>query len=464
MSEQSPWPPRALPAGSRVADYRLDEQIGQGGMAVVYRAYDLPLERQVALKILDPALAQDEEFQQRFIRESRAAAAVDHPNIIPVFGAGQADGVLFIAMRFVGQRQCPDAADRLGPLPPRVAGIVAQVAAALDSAHHARPGAPGREARQHPARRGPGGRARRPRVPVRLRAQQAGAVLARSHRGRPADRHARLSGPGADHRRPGGRPGRPVRAGLRGFEMLAGSPPHRRDHRLAVLGAQLSQPPPLLTGIRPGLPPAVDQVMARALAEIPRMTATTGARTSPRRSARRWTRRAGRARRAGQTTLAGRPRPVAGPGGRVRAGRAAGPRPGPGRPRGRAARPRRAPGTRHATDPRAGWVSPPLGPEPPAGAGGGHRAAGHRAAGHRAAGHRRTQPRGPGGGRAWCPSCWPWWPSAWPGPCWPSRTAAGRPRWRWPHRAASPPPRPPPGWPACAPATSRWPGCRSRSP
>jgi len=136
VSEQSPWPPRALPAGSRVADYRLDEQIGQGGMAVVYRAYDLPLERQVALKILDPALAQDEEFQQRFIRESRAAAAVDHPNIIPVFGAGQADGVLFIAMRFVAGADVRTLLGRLGPLPaPRVAGIVAQVAAALDSAH-----------------------------------------------------------------------------------------------------------------------------------------------------------------------------------------------------------------------------------------------------------------------------------------------------------------------------------------
>jgi len=99
VSEETPWPTGAFPGGSRVAGYRLDEQIGRGGMAVVYRAYDLQLDRQVALKILDPALARDEEFQQRFIRESRAAAAVDHPNIIPVFAAGEADGVLFIAMR-----------------------------------------------------------------------------------------------------------------------------------------------------------------------------------------------------------------------------------------------------------------------------------------------------------------------------------------------------------------------------
>jgi serine/threonine protein kinase len=90
VSDESPWPAAGFPAGARVAGYRLDEQIGRGGMAVVYRAYDLQLDRQVALKILDPALAADREFQQRFIRESKAAAAVDHPHIIPVFAAGQA--------------------------------------------------------------------------------------------------------------------------------------------------------------------------------------------------------------------------------------------------------------------------------------------------------------------------------------------------------------------------------------
>lgn len=73
----------AIPAGARVAGYRIDEQIGRGGMAVVYRARDLQLDRQVALKILDPVLAGNEQFQQRFIRESRAAAAVDHPEHHP---------------------------------------------------------------------------------------------------------------------------------------------------------------------------------------------------------------------------------------------------------------------------------------------------------------------------------------------------------------------------------------------
>jgi serine/threonine-protein kinase len=93
--------PAGIGAGDQVAGYRLEEQIGQGGMAVVYRARDERLDRQVALKLLAPGLAADAAFRQRFIRESRAAAAVDHPNIIPVYDAGDAGGVLFIAMRFV---------------------------------------------------------------------------------------------------------------------------------------------------------------------------------------------------------------------------------------------------------------------------------------------------------------------------------------------------------------------------
>jgi serine/threonine protein kinase len=71
--------------GSRIAGYVLEEQVGAGGMAVVFRAHDVRLDRQVALKILAPALAADQNFRQRFIRESRAAAAVDDPHIIPVF-------------------------------------------------------------------------------------------------------------------------------------------------------------------------------------------------------------------------------------------------------------------------------------------------------------------------------------------------------------------------------------------
>ena len=114
-------------AGSRIAGYRLEEQVGPGGMAVVFRARDERLGRLVALKILAPALAADEAFRQRFIRESRAAAAVDDPHIIPVFEAGEADGVLFIAMRYVpggDVRRCCAGRDRLPP--GRAAAIISR--------------------------------------------------------------------------------------------------------------------------------------------------------------------------------------------------------------------------------------------------------------------------------------------------------------------------------------------------
>ena len=128
--------PGAYSVGSEVAGYRLEEQIGQGGMALVYRARDVQLGRNVALKLLSPTLGSDESFRERFIRESRAAAAVDHPNIIPIFAAGQSDGVLYIAMRFVQGGDVRELVDQLGPLSgDRATGIIAQVASALDAAH-----------------------------------------------------------------------------------------------------------------------------------------------------------------------------------------------------------------------------------------------------------------------------------------------------------------------------------------
>jgi len=136
VSEQVPGVPGELTAGSYVAGYRIEERIGQGGMAAVFRAYDQQLDRLVALKVLAPALADDEAFRQRFIRESRAAAAVDDPHIIPVFAAGESQGVLFIAMRLVRGGDVRSLIDRIGPLPAgRAAEIISQTASALDAAH-----------------------------------------------------------------------------------------------------------------------------------------------------------------------------------------------------------------------------------------------------------------------------------------------------------------------------------------
>jgi len=127
-----PWALGAFPAGYRIAGYRLDEEIGRGGMAVVLRAHDERLRRQVALKILAPTLAADQAFRRRFIRESQAAAAVDDPNIIPVFEAGESSGVLFIAMRLVRGGDVRALVGQHGPLPAwRAMWIVAAVASGM---------------------------------------------------------------------------------------------------------------------------------------------------------------------------------------------------------------------------------------------------------------------------------------------------------------------------------------------
>jgi serine/threonine protein kinase len=90
-----------LGPGIRIAGYVLEEQVGAGGMAIVFRARDEVLGRLAALKVLAPALAADPEFRARFLRESRAVATVDEPHIVPIYAAGEANGVLYIATRFV---------------------------------------------------------------------------------------------------------------------------------------------------------------------------------------------------------------------------------------------------------------------------------------------------------------------------------------------------------------------------
>ena len=127
-------PLTGLAPGSRVAGYRLEQLVGVGGMAAVYQARDERLGRVVALKLL----AGDESLRTRFVREARAVAAVDHPHIIPVYAAGEADGMQYIAMRFVAGDTLQGALRASGTLPPkRAASFTSQVASALDAAHAA---------------------------------------------------------------------------------------------------------------------------------------------------------------------------------------------------------------------------------------------------------------------------------------------------------------------------------------
>jgi serine/threonine-protein kinase len=121
--------------GTQLAGYRIEGVLGRGGMGVVYRATELALDRPVALKLIAPELAGDASFRERFLRESRLAASIDHAGILPVYAAGDAGGELYLANRFVdGTDLRAVLAD--GPLAPeRALALVGQVADALDAAH-----------------------------------------------------------------------------------------------------------------------------------------------------------------------------------------------------------------------------------------------------------------------------------------------------------------------------------------
>jgi serine/threonine-protein kinase len=122
--------------GSRIAGYRIESVLGRGGMSVVYLAAQEFPKRKVALKLLAPELADEPGFRERFVRESNAAASLDHPNVIPIYGAGEHEGVLWIAMRYVDGTDLAHLIRDSGTLPPeRTVHIVEQVASALDAAH-----------------------------------------------------------------------------------------------------------------------------------------------------------------------------------------------------------------------------------------------------------------------------------------------------------------------------------------
>jgi serine/threonine protein kinase len=127
-----------LALGDEVAGYRIDARIARGGMGVVYRATHLGLDRPVALKVIARELAGDASFRDRFLRESRLAARLDHPAVVPVYDSRDVDGELIVAMRLVEGGDLRALIEREGPLPPaRATALLGQIAAALDAAHAA---------------------------------------------------------------------------------------------------------------------------------------------------------------------------------------------------------------------------------------------------------------------------------------------------------------------------------------
>lgn len=255
-----------LAPGAVIAGCRVDAVAGRGGMGVVYRATEIALGRPVALKLIAPELAADEGFRARFAREARLTASLDHPNVIPVYAAGEEGGSLYLTMRFVAGTDLAARIATGGPLAPeRAAAIVAQVAAALDAAHAA--GLVHRDVKPANVLLGGG------HGPEHVYLSDFGIVRA------PAG-DAGLTGSGewigtVDFMAPEQLRGERTDArtdvyGLGGvlYAALTGEVPYPREAAPATMLAHMTEPPP-----RPsehaGVEPALDAVVARAMAKDP---------------------------------------------------------------------------------------------------------------------------------------------------------------------------------------------------
>ena len=253
-------------AGSLLAGYRLEERIGAGGMAVVFRARDERLGRLVALKILAPEMAEDQEFRRRFIAESRAAAKVEDPHIIPIYEAGEADGVLFIAMRFVAGGDLRRVLEWEGALAPgRAVEFISPVASALDAAHRA--GLVHRDVK--PANILVDASPDRPdHVYLSDFGVSKGAVSSASVTGQFLGTPNYSAPEQIQCLAVDGRADQYALACV-AYQLLTGEVPFERDKPMTVLYAHVSEPPPSLVARRPDLPSAADQVLARAMAKAP---------------------------------------------------------------------------------------------------------------------------------------------------------------------------------------------------
>jgi serine/threonine-protein kinase len=251
-----------LSTGAAVAGYRIEAVIGHGSMGTVYSAEDVQLARRVALKVMAPELARDERFQERFLRESKLAASLEHPHIVPIHAAGEVDGLLYLAMRYVDGLDLGALLANLGRLDPeRTLAILTQIADALDAAHDR-------------------GLVHRDVKPANiLLAQRDYAYLCDFGLAKHASTVSSLTGSRAilgtvDYLAPEQIEAKPVdgRADVYAlgcvlYECMVGEPPHRRENELAALLAHINEPAPKPSERRSELPDALDDVIATALAK-----------------------------------------------------------------------------------------------------------------------------------------------------------------------------------------------------
>ena len=300
--------------GTAFGTYRVESLLGRGGMGVVYRATDLSLERPVALKLIAPELAEDESFRERFLREPRLAASLDHPNVIPIYEAGEHEGQLYLAMRYVEGSDLRTLLERDGKLAPeRTLAILAQVAGALDAAH--RRGLVHRDVKPANVLLDEDDHAYLTDFGI---TKQAGRRLD-GHR--PDRRDARLPGARADPRRGGRRPHRRLRARVRALRVPRGHAAVPARDEAETMWAHMQEEPPRCAASRRSI---------RYSKRRWRRSGTSATRAAPRSSTPRPTRSAWRRRaplspvrrrgavRRRRRLLVGRRTPPPGRGGRRR--------------------------------------------------------------------------------------------------------------------------------------------------
>ena len=250
-------------AGSMFGKYQLNRLLGQGGMGEVYEAHDTSKDRTVALKILPEELSRDERFRNRFQRESRAAAMLEEPHVIPIYDWGEIDGNLFIDMRLVRGQDLHDFLQR-GPLEPeRAVGIIRQIAAALDAAHA----------------QGLIHRDVKPQNILITAAEDFAYLIDFGIAQNLDDTRLTVAGSAIGSfaymapERFEDRPTTPavdiysLAAVL--YEALTGQPPFKAGSMEQVIAAHLSSPPPRPSAVNPRVPAAFDDVIARGMAKDP---------------------------------------------------------------------------------------------------------------------------------------------------------------------------------------------------
>ena len=259
----APFDDTEVPPGTVVGGCRILAVAGRGGMGVVYRAQQIDLDRPVALKLIASRLADDAAFRERFVRESRATAAIDHPNVIPVYAAGEDGGRLYLAMRFVDGEDLRARVRARGPLAPAdAAKLAAHVVSALDVAHER-------------------GLVHRDVKPANVLLDGDHPYLTDFGLTKRVDGETTMTGSGRwvgtlGYIAPEQIRSLPVDArtdvyalGCLLHFMLTGDSPYRRDSDEATLYAHLNDPPPDVTTRRHEVPPALGAVITRALAKDP---------------------------------------------------------------------------------------------------------------------------------------------------------------------------------------------------